>query len=431
MRITIPTTGSRGDVQPYIALGLGLQAAGHRVRLATHADFESFVRGYGLDFHALEADGRALQASSAGDKMLSAGKNPLVFIREFVRLRVPLIRGMLKNCYDACRDADAVLLTTTAPLLGWCVAEKIGVPTFRTGLQPGALSRFLPNFLMPEAPDWLPGRGLYHLFSHVFVGVTLWQIWRPTLNAARAEVLDLPPLPLVSPGGDFLHPSLTLDGYSSQVVPKPRDWPATHHLTGYWFLDAPSGWSPPAELVDFLGSGPPPVYVGFGCNHNRNAAEVTELVVQALKRAGVRGVLLTGWGGLEPVARSDQFLSIDSIPHSWLFPRMAAVVHHGGAGSTAAGLRAGVPSIVVPFTSDQPFWGRRVYKLGAGSKPIPRKLFNAELLEKAVRQAVGDAGMRRRAEEIGRRLRAEDGVGRAVALFQQQIGAERSPQIAA
>ena len=423
MRLTIPTTGSRGDVQPYIALGLGLQAAGHRVRLATHADFESFVRSYGLDFHALEADGRALQASSAGDRMLNAGRNPLVFIREFVRMRVPLIRGLLKNCYDACRDADAVFLTTTAPFLGWCAAEKLGVPSYRTALQPTALSRSIPNFLMPEAPEWLPGRGLYHLFTHVFVGLTLWQMWRPTLNAARAEVLGLPPLPVAGPGGDFLNSPLALDGYSPLVVPKPRDWPDTHHLTGYWFLDAPPGWRPPAELTDFLDSGPPPVYVGFGCNHNRDAAEVTENVVRALKRAGVRGVLLTGWGGLEAVPRSDQFLPVDSVPHSWLFPRMAAVVHHGGAGSTAAGLRAGVPSITVPFTSDQPFWGRRVHRLGVGPKPIPRKLFSAERLERAVRQAVGDDGMRLRAIEISRRIRAEDGVGRAVALFERQIGA--------
>jgi sterol 3beta-glucosyltransferase len=427
MRLTIPTTGSRGDVQPYIALGLGLQAAGHRVRIATHADFETFVREYGIDFSAIEADGRALQASDHGDRMLKAGRNPVAFLREFVRLREPLLRSMLRNCYEACRDADAVLLTTTSPLIGCCVAEKLGIPTFRTSLQPTAMSRFHPNFLFPEPPEWLPAQGLYNLFSHAFVGMTLWQMWRPTMNAARKEVLDLPPLPLASPGRVFLKPSLTLDGYSELVAPKPRDWPDNHHLTGYWFLDAAPGWRPSAELEDFLASGPPPVCVGFGCNHNTNAAEITNMVVRALKGAGQRGLFLTGWGGLAAIPQSDQFLTLESGPHSWLYPRMAAVVHHGGAGSTAAGLRAGVPSILVPFTSDQPFWGRRVQHLGAGPAPIPRKELTAERLELAIRQAVADATMYERAAEIGRLIRNEDGVGNAVGLFQRHIGAADAP----
>ncbi len=150
---------------------------------------------------------------------------------------------------------------------------------------------------------------------------------------------------------------------------------------------------------------------------------MTDLVVRALKAAGVRGVLATGWGGLEPVARSDQFYSLESAPHAWLFPRMAAVAHHGGAGSTAAGLRAGVPSILIPFTSDQPFWGRRVHQLGLGPKPIPRKELTAERLESAVRLAMTDTAIRRRSEEMGRLIRAEDGVGKAVALFERHVGA--------
>jgi UDP:flavonoid glycosyltransferase YjiC (YdhE family) len=423
MRITIPTTGSRGDVQPYVALGLGLRAAGHKVRLATHADFERFVRSHGLDFYALEADARALQASNAGDRMLSAGRNPLVFLREFVRLREPLIRGMMRRCYEACRDADAVLLTSTASLLGHSVAEKLGVPFYGASLQPIAVSRCHASFFLPQAPEWLPGRGVYNLLSHYSVGMTLWQLWRPTFNAARREVLGLPPLPATGPGRRFLQPPLNLEGYSPRVVPRPHDWPAERQLTGYWFLDPPRGWRPPRDLAAFLDAGPPPVYVGFGSMHSREPAEVTDMVVRALTRAGVRGVLVTGWNGMAPVARGDQFFPVDSVPHAWLFPRTCAVVHHGGAGSTAAGLRAGVPSVIVPFTCDQPYWGRRVHRLGAGPAPVPRKRLTAARLEHAVRQAVADPAMRRRAAEVGRHIRAEDGVGRAVSLFQVQAGA--------
>jgi sterol 3beta-glucosyltransferase len=341
---------------------------------------------------------------------------------------VPLLRGMMERCYEACRDADAVLTTTTAALLGLSVAEKLGIPSYHTALQPTALSRFHTNFLLPQAPECLPGRGLYNLFSHVFVGMTLWQLWRPTLNAARQEVLGLPPLPISGPGPAFLKPSLSLDGYSSLVVPKPRDWPDNHHLTGYWFLDAAPGWRPPSDLEDFLSSGPPPVYIGFGSMHNRNAAEVTAIVLRALKGAGMRGVLLTGWGGMESFTPSDQFFPIESAPHAWLFPRMAAIVHHGGAGSTAASLRAGVPSLVVPYTSDQPYWGGRVHQIGAGPMPIARKQLTAQRLKHALRQAITNQAMRRRAEEIGRMIQSEDGVGQAVALFQQHIGASARGQ---
>jgi sterol 3beta-glucosyltransferase len=146
------------------------------------------------------------------------------------------------------------------------------------------------------------------------------------------------------------------------------------------------------------------------------------MVVRALKRTGQRGLFLTGWGGLEAIPRSDQFLTLESAPHSWLYPRMTAVVHHGGAGSTAAGLRAGVPSLLVPFTSDQPFWARRVQILGAGPAPIPRKELSAERLENAINQAIADAVLRKRAAEVGRLIRAEDGVGNAVGLFQRHIG---------
>ena len=250
-----------------------------------------------------------------------------------------------------------MLLTTTPPLIGYSVAEKLGIPTVRTTLQPAAMQSFPSELPLAEPPEWLPVHGLYNLFTSCFRRHdALANVAADSQRAPAREVLDLPPLPLAGPGRDFLKPPLTLDGYSSLVVPKPHDWPDNHHLTGYWFLDAPPGLAAGDRVGRLSRRRTPPVCVGFSGNHNRDAAEVTAIVVQALKRAGLRGLFLTGWGGLEAIPDSDQFLTLESAPHAWLYPRMAAVVHHGGAGSTAAGLRAGVPSVLIPFTSDQPFW---------------------------------------------------------------------------
>lgn len=196
---------------------------------------------------------------------------------------------------------------------------------------------------------------------------------------------------------------------------------AHNRITGYWSLDEAPDWRPPARLVEFLESGPPPVYVGFGSMAHRNPQQTTQLVHKALQRSGQRGVLATGWGALSGAQwphTSDLFM-LDSIPHSWLFPRMAAVVHHGGSGTTGAGLRAGVPSVLVPHAGDQPFWARRVADLGVGPRPIPRRRLTAERLAAAIARAVRDEEMRARAAAVGQRIRAEDGVGQAIGIIER------------
>jgi sterol 3beta-glucosyltransferase len=206
-----------------------------------------------------------------------------------------------------------------------------------------------------------------------------------------------------------------LYGFSPHVVPRPADWPPNHHVTGYWFLDPDDGWQPPADLAAFLAAGPPPVYIGFGSMANRDPAEAAQIMLDALAQSGQRGVIASGWGGLTPSDLPDRVHMLSSIPHSWLFPRMAAVVHHGGAGTTAAGLRAGVPSIIVPFFGDQPFWGRRVAELGVGPVPIPRRKLTASALADAITRAVTDPAMRARAAALGEQIRAEDGIAAAAA----------------
>jgi UDP:flavonoid glycosyltransferase YjiC (YdhE family) len=210
--------------------------------------------------------------------------------------------------------------------------------------------------------------------------------------------------------------------YSPAVVPKPPDWGEHAHVTGYWFLDHPPDWQPPADLVDFLESGPPPIYVGLGSISSRDPEKTSRIVLDSLRQAGQRGVIATGWGGLSQSDLPDEVFVTEAVPHDWLFPRMAAVVHHGGAGTTGAGLRASVPSIIVPVSNDQPFWGRRVKALGAGPAPIPRKRLTADRLAHAICVAVTDEAIRKRAAELGETIRAEDGVANAVRIINQTLG---------
>ena len=212
-----------------------------------------------------------------------------------------------------------------------------------------------------------------------------------------------------------------LYAFSSLVVPRPKDWPEWIHVTGYWFLQPSQNWEPPDGLMEFLDAGSPPVYIGFGSMTNRKPEEGVEIALEALQESGQRGILLRGWGGMSPDDLPKNVFLLDSIPHTWLFPRMSAVVHHGGAGTTGAGLRSGVPSIVVPHFADQPYWGERVQKLGVGPAPIARWRLTAGSLAKAIRRAVEDTGMRERAAKLGAAIRAETGAQNAVDIILKNL----------
>jgi UDP:flavonoid glycosyltransferase YjiC (YdhE family) len=210
-----------------------------------------------------------------------------------------------------------------------------------------------------------------------------------------------------------------LYGFSPSVIPPPTDWPSNVHITGYWFVEEAENWQPPVALIDFLQSGPPPVYIGFGSMSNRNPEQTADLVIQALGRINQRAVLLSGWGGLQRAKVPGSIFMIDSVPHSWLFPRVAAVLHHGGASTTAAGLRAGIPSVIVPFFGDQPFWGQRITELGVGPKPIPRKKLTIERLADSVQEVITNKAMRQRADQLGKQIQAEDGIASTIEIIHQ------------
>ena len=429
MRITFLAIGTRGDVQPCIALGLGLQRAGHAVRVATHATYETLVTAYGLDFQTITDDPATENERGHWRGWQQRYDNDLLYARGVRLTAGRVMRQRLRECWIACQDAEVIMVSPLAILAGYHLAELLGLPLIRTFPVPLTPTRHYPALFVPAALGVSPW---FNLRSHYLEFQALWMLFRRLTNASRAEILHLPPLPIREP---FSDPDRRrwplLYGYSQTVAPRPCDWGSWIHVTGFWMLERPENWRPPSDLAAFLDSGPPPVYVGFGSPGAYIPVETLELVSLALKRSRQRGVLLGRPENPEGCRFPGDVFVTEGVPHDWLFPRMAAVVHHGGAGTTAAALRAGVPSVVVPVMPDGRFWGQRVYELGAGERPIPRHRLTADRLAEAIRAAVEGPGMRQRAVWLGERIRAEDGVARAVQVIGEYLGTggSRAPKV--
>lgn len=420
MRISIAASGARGDVQPYIALGRGLKDAGYQVRVLTNDDFEPLVIDAGLEFASTGESVEAVLQSEEWRKVMENG-NFLVILRHMMSAMKERAQGLGRKLPPLFEDTDLIVTGVSGMGGVLSIAEKRNIPVIQAYVFPLTPTNAFPGPLTPT----LPFGSVLNRLSFLPVRQMLWQTGR-TGDVAVRKALGMPRASLLGPYRALQRKQVPiLYGYSPQVLPRPSDWDALNHITGYWFLDPPADWEPPADLVDFLHAGPPPVYIGFGSMGNRNPEETTRLALKALSLSGQRGILASGWGGLSQTDLPDTVHMLKSVPHSWLFPRMASVVHHGGAGTTAAGLRAGVPSIIVPFFGDQPFWGQRVAKLGVGPAPLPKKRLTAEKLAHAITQSVSDIAMRQRAADLGNKIRAEDGVGQAAALITQWI--EQAP----
>jgi sterol 3beta-glucosyltransferase len=419
LRLTIFAAGSRGDIQPCLALGKGLQEYGFEVTLTAPQNFAELASSHGLRFHPLRADAQKIMASEAGQNFMEEGNANLIKqIRMARRMLGPVAVQMAEDVFAACQDSEALISLAVFALFAKPTAEVRGMPLILVEPTPMHPTGDFPAPGWPVQRDM--GRRLNRFSGYAMLQV-LWQWYRPFVNGFRQK-LDLP----ADGSGSFsriLASTPLLGAYSPRMVPKPADWPETAHITGYWFAESGKEWEPPADLQAFLEAGEPPVYVGFGSMAGRNPEKLVRLVLEALQLSGQRGVLLTGWGGMRALDAPKNVFILDSAPHDWLFPRMAAVVHHGGAGTTAEGLRAGIPAVILPFAVDQPFWGRRVAQAGVGPEPISLKKLTPENLASAIHAGVTGSEMRRRAAIIGKVIRAEDGVREAVGVIQEYLGA--------
>jgi sterol 3beta-glucosyltransferase len=419
MHITIFAAGSRGDVQPCIVLGRELQRAGFNILLAAPENFAGFIQEHGLCFHPLRGDVQQIMASETGLEFMERGSaNLLQSIRAMRTMIGPVAKQMAEDALEACQGADALISLAIFATFAKTIAEVRQIPLIHVEPTPVLPTRAFP------APGWPVQRnlgGLHNRLSGHAMLQVLWQWYRPFVNDFRHR-FGLPSYTVAS-FYQILTSTPLLGAYSDKVIPHPPDWPENIHITGYWFPDSQTQWKPEAELMAFLDSGDPPVYVGFGSMAGRHPEKLAALVLEALAKSGQRGVLLTGWGGMRALSVPDSVFVVDSAPHDWLFPRMAAVVHHGGAGTTAEGLRAGIPSVILPFAVDQAFWGRRVKALGVGPEPIPFRKLTADRLAHAIQEAVTQSEIKRRAAGLGDAIRAQDGVGNAVGVIKECLGA--------
>ncbi|MFI5980633.1 glycosyltransferase [Streptomyces sp. NPDC051555] len=404
MQVTLLVTGSRGDVQPFIALGTTLMSRGHSVVLATHGDFEKLVRESGLDFAELPGSPKDFLAHPALTEALQQGASLFTAARKVPRATQEHIRLLASRIEEACKGADLVVNSVLSRILfedngkaPW--ASLTWWPLNPTGQWPAMI-----------APQSKLGP-LYNRLTHRMAGLLDWV----SIRGYRKEA-DMPALPFGAPYRELGRDVPLLCPVTREMFTEPSDWPALSQFTGYWFWDRK--WSPSAELVDFVESGDAPVSLSFGSIWPVHQPEKTLEKVLGVVRSHGRRLVLVG-GGPENVP--DDVFRVDDVHYPWLFPRSSVVIHHGGCNTTGEALRSGTPQVVVPTFADSPFWAAQVHRMGVSPQPIPFSKFTAERLDEALGKALTDQGMARRAASVGEAVRAEKGTETAVDILEDWV----------
>ena len=401
MNIVIPTIGTRGDVQPYIALALGLQKAGHDVTLATHPCMRGLVEAYGVPFAPMGPD---IDIGHEAAMIRANAPHFMIGFMRVMRFTFAMLEQSHSGLVETCRGKDLVIVSHSAA--GSMEADQLGLPTVSVTLMAEAIPVKDPrDSFIKCALMGLAGAGMGLMMT------------RP-LDQIRKRV-GLPPM---GPTG-ITSPTLNLIPLSPQISPPNPLWEPRHRLTGYWFAPAPETWTPPDDLDAFLEAGEPPVVVSLGAMalSGEDALQGAQIALAAVKQAGIRAVI-QGWDeAMKQLPIPSNVLHAGSIPHDWLLPRAGGLVHHGGFGTTAAGFRAGIPMLVIPHIIDQFIWGNKVAQLGVGLRPIPRPKLTAENMAEALR-ALQTPDMRCKAADLGAAIRAEpDGVAEAVRLIEDVL----------
>ena len=422
MHLVIVTSGSRGDVQPYLALALRAMRGGHRVTLATHAVFQPWIESHGVAFRGLHGNPMEMLSAPGARAWLSDGSRGgmVKFVREFGRAFSGLIDGLLVDLAAVTADADLIVHGAV------CMAAAQLHEIRGTPVMAGWLAPLTPTAAFPAAGlTYRDAASMWdrrrNRLTHLVGEQLLWQPSRSAVNRWRRRSLQAPPVPIFGPFSAQRTPAYPVAyAYSAAVLPAPVDWPAWISPTGWWFLDEPA-YEPPPALQQFLDAGDAPVTIGFGSMTPQDGEWLTRVVLDACERAETRVILLQGWGSLGATALPAWAHVEREAPHGWLYPRSRAIVHHGGAGTTGAGVRSGTPSLIVPLGFDQQFWGTRLHALGVSPAPIRRRNLTADSLASALRLARTDVRLRHTAAALGAVVRAEDGTGVALARIEAHL----------
>jgi UDP:flavonoid glycosyltransferase YjiC (YdhE family) len=454
----IQIVGSRGDVQPFVALGKVLKETyGHRIRLATHATFQKFVEDSGLEFFSIGGDPSELMAFMVKNPGLMPGMDALKS-GEITKRRQgieEIILGCWRSCIEAGNGlgppiqphkageamdesfelpgnpndkpfvADAIIANPPS-FAHIHIAEKLGLPLHMMFTMPWSPTRAFPHPLaniQSSNTDVV----MTNYVTYALVEMMTWQGLGDVINRFRTKVLNLEPLSLIWAPGMLSRLRIpTTYCWSPALIPKPNDWGSEIDIAGFYFLNLASSYTPEPELADFLAAGPPPVYIGFGSIVVDDPNHLTRLIFDAVSITGQRALVSKGWGGFgaDSVGIPDGVFMLGNCPHDWLFKHVSCVVHHGGAGTSAAGINLGKPTVVVPFFGDQPFWGAMISRAGAGPDPIPYKKLTAENLAAAIQEAL-KPDTQARAQELGAKIREEKGADMGGKFFHDHLDVDQ------
>ena len=416
-RITILTIGSRGDIQPYCAIALGLIKAGHQVTLGGSPDFADFVADLGIAFAPIGGNFKQFMGSPVGLDLLEGKKADA--------LTDEVLWQQVLDAWKISQDSELIVYSVLASW-GYHIAEALNVPGILATPFPLAPTSAFPVLkFASRSHQWLTG--LANLASYRLAYTLSWRRKAEILNRVRQDILNLPKISSWQGphyGKDAAVPMSTLpmlNCYSAAVIPSPSDWEASTHQAGYCFLDTATSFSPPAGLQNFLNESPKPFYVGFGSMILRDSQPLVQKMISALSATGQRAVLCAGWGDIGQSDLPASIFRVKEIPHDWLFPKVVAAIHHAGAGTTAATLRAGTPSIAIPFFADQPVWAKLLEQLGVSPATHPRLELESDRLATSIQTLLEDDSFQKKAQQIQAQIEAEDGVESAVSVIESYL----------